>query len=265
MPALALVLALALLVSVMSGAFSAALAQEEGAAGEPVDLELVLTVDGSASVSGGVLEFQLRGQAAALRDARVAQAFGSGPHGAVAATLLLYAGPGEVRMLVPWTRIADAGDAAGFADRVLAADRPVRDGSTALGGAIFAALPLFEGNGFDGTRKVVDLVSNGFSNAGPPVELARDAAEEEGVTVNGLAILDEYDWLDAYFAESVIGGPGAFVRTAETSGSFAEAILFKMIDEIVDRHGTVGRAVVSAPAPVPACGVSVAMAGGTED
>jgi hypothetical protein len=124
----------------------------------------------------------------------------------------------------------------------------VRDGSTALGGAILAALPLFEGNGFEGTRRVVDLVSNGFSNSGPPVETARDAAAAEGVTVNGLAILDEFDWLEAYFAESVIGGPGAFVRTAETRASFAEAILFKMIDEIVQGRDPGGRAVAAAEA-----------------
>jgi Ca-activated chloride channel homolog len=233
------------------GAFPAALAQEAdmgGGGGAPVDLELVLTVDGSASVSGGVLEFQLRGHAAALKDQRVADALGSGPHGAVAMTLLLYAGPGDAQVLVPWTRLSGAGEAADFADRILAASRPVRDGSTALGGAILAALPLFEGNGFEGTRRVVDLVSNGFSNSGPPVETARDAAAEEGVTVNGLAILDEFDWLEAYFAESVIGGPGAFVRTAETRASFAEAILFKMIDEIVRGRDPGGRAVAAAEA-----------------
>jgi len=52
------------------------------------------------------------------------------------------------------------------------------------------------------------------------------------VTINALAILDEYDWLEEYYVESVIGGPSAFVRTAESRESFAEAILYKLVDEI---------------------------------
>lgn len=221
-----------------------------GMAQEPVDLELVLTVDASASVTGGAMEFQLRGHAAALRDPRVAGAAASGPNGAIAVTLAGFAGPGAFEVLVPWMRIAGPDDAAAFADRVDASLRPERAGSTALGGAIDAAVLLFEDTGFDGRRKVVDLVANGFSNAGPPVEEARDRAVAAGVTVNGLAILDEYAWLDAYFSESVIGGLGALVRTAESRDSFAEAILHKLIDEIVE-----------APAGRP--GSTLAMAGAT--
>lgn len=226
-----------------------------GAAQEPVDLELVLTVDASASVTGGAMEFQLRGHAAALRDPRVAAAATSGPTGAIAVTLAGFAGPGAFDVLVPWTRIADAGDAAAFAERVEASLRPVRAGNTALGSAIDAAVLLFEDDGFEGERKVVDLVANGFSNAGPPVEDARDRALAAGVTVNGLAILDEYAWLDAYFSESVIGGPGAFVRTAENRDSFADAILYKLIDEIVEGPA-------DAPGPILAMAGAMAGAGG---
>ncbi|HEV7373002.1 DUF1194 domain-containing protein [Arenibaculum sp.] len=236
-------LAAGLVMCLVAGVLPAA-----AAAQEPVDLELVLTVDASASVTGGAMEFQLRGHAAALRDPRVAAAATSGPNGAIAVTLAGFAGPGAFDVLVPWTRIADAQDAAAFAERVEASLRPVRAGNTALGSAIDAAVLLFGDDGFEGGRKVVDLVANGFSNAGPPVEDARDRAVAAGVTVNGLAILDEYAWLDAYFSESVIGGPGAFVRTAENRDSFADAILYKLIDEIVE-----------GPADVP--GPILAMAG----
>ena len=40
---------------------------------EPVDLELVMAVDASGSITTGALEFQLRGHAAAFRSAEVAE------------------------------------------------------------------------------------------------------------------------------------------------------------------------------------------------
>lgn len=55
---------LALLVSDPPGAWAG------GNAGRSVDLELVLAVDASGSITTGALEFQLRGHAAAFRDPR---------------------------------------------------------------------------------------------------------------------------------------------------------------------------------------------------
>jgi hypothetical protein len=101
-----------------------------------------------------------------------------------------------------------------------------------MGSAIDRAVELFDGNGFTAPRHVIDICSNGFSNAGVDVSGARDRAVKRGVTINALAILDEYDWLEEYYVESVIGGPFAFVRTAESRDSFAQAILHKLVDEI---------------------------------
>ncbi|MFM9735814.1 DUF1194 domain-containing protein, partial [Streptomyces niveiscabiei] len=74
--------------------------------------------------------------------------------------------------------------------------------------------------------------SNGFSNSGPDPAVVRDQVTAGGITVNALAILDEYDWLENYYRDNVIGGPGAFVRTADGRDSFAEAILQKLAAEI---------------------------------
>ena len=115
--------------------------------------------------------------------------------------------------------------------------RPPRDGSTAMGSAIDRAVELFDGSGFTAPRRVIDICSNGFSNAGVDVSGARDRAVKRGVTINALAILDEYDWLEDYYVESVIGGPFAFVRTAESRESFAKAILHKLIEEIAGVPG----------------------------
>lgn len=204
------------------------------AAGErKVALELVLAVDVSASITPGALAFELRGHAAAFRDPEVAAAVAGG--GGIAVTLATFSGPHTLRTLVPWTVIASAADADAFADRILAAPTTVQPDATALGSAIVDALRLFGTSGVSSPRRVIDLVSNGFSNAGPDPQAVRALAVRQGVTVNGLAILDEFSWLDGYFAEQVIAGPGAFVQVAEDKDSFAEAFRRKLIQEIAGR------------------------------
>jgi len=53
-----------------------------------------------------------------------------------------------------------------------------------------------------------------------------------GTTINGLPILALEPYLDRYYWESVVGGPGAFVLAAESYETFAEAVLKKLVIEI---------------------------------
>ncbi|WP_207477958.1 DUF1194 domain-containing protein [Arenibaculum pallidiluteum] len=221
------------------------------APGKPVALELALAVDVSASISGGAMDFQFRGHAQAFRDPRLIQAIEASGGTGVAVAVIGFSGPGSARVLVPWTLVRGAADARAFADRVEAIARPEGAGSTAIGSALDAIRPMFAGNGFSGAQRTVDIVSNGFSNGGAPVEAARDRAVADGLTVNALVILDEYDWLEGYFAESVIGGPGSFVRTAESRESFAEALVQKLIAEMVQVRPVEGGADFAALAPEP--------------
>jgi len=194
-----------------------------------VGLELVLLVDGSASISEGALEFQLQGHAAAFRDRAVAEAAAATE---TAVTLCAFSGPGSLRMLVPWM-VIDSVEAAGrFADAVAAAPRDDEANSTAIGSALYRSMELFGGGGVRGVRRVVDLVSNGFSNAGPDPLAAREQATAREITVNALVILDEYDWLEEYYRDNVIAGPNAFVRTVDSRETFAEALRNKLILEI---------------------------------
>src|SRR3546814_6425597 len=74
----------------------------DAAAGEPVDLEIVLIVDASASISGNVLEFQLQGHAAAFRDDGDDAAITSGPIGSIAVTLAQFSDPTTFSLPLPW-------------------------------------------------------------------------------------------------------------------------------------------------------------------
>lgn len=218
--------------TVLAGAAALVLAGTGAARAQaPVDLALVLLVDASGSVSDGGWAFQLRGHATAFRDPRLAAAISAGATGRIAVTLAAFAGPRSLRTLIPWTIVGMPEETAAFADAVDRAPVDGRGGATAIGSALESAADLFADAPL-APRRTIDISANGFSNAGIDPEVARDRAVAAGITINALVILDEYDWLEEYFADAVIGGPSAFVMTAEDRESFAAAILNKLIAEI---------------------------------
>ena len=79
---------------------------------------------------------------------------------------------------------------------------------------------------------MIDVSGDGPANRGLSPSAARDAALAEGLTVNGLAILNEAPRLDRYYIENVIGGPAAFVETTASFEDFAEAMIRKLSREI---------------------------------
>lgn len=98
---------------------------------------------------------------------------------------------------------------------------------------------MIERNGYAGTRRVIDVSGDGINNQGRSVTSARDDAVESGITINGLAIINDRPQrfvnpiaLDEYFKEQVIGGPGAFLLVVHGFYSFAEAIRKKLVLEI---------------------------------
>ncbi len=204
-------------------------APPEKTAEKKAGVALVLALEGSASITTGDLEFQLQGHAAAFRDPAVADALASA---GTRVTLAAYSGPNSLRVLIPWTTLDKPEDAGRFADRIDALPRGFQGDSTALGSAIIEAAKLFDRGG-KAPRQVIDLVSNGFSNSGIDPADARDRVTKRGIIVNGLAILDEFPWLEEYFDESVIGGPGSFVKSAMDKDSFVAALRQKLILEMV--------------------------------
>jgi len=198
----------------------------------PADLELVLAVDGSASIDPAMLELELGGHAAAFRDPAVAAAVGGGYRGRIAVTLVRWSDPATLDVLVPWTLLADESSVRAFAAAIDAVPRRQSAGSTGIGAALLNAAALFRSSGVSAPRRVIDLVSNGYNNIGILPEVARDRLVADGIIINGLVILDDVAWLADYFADRVIGGPGAFVHRAEERSSFLHALLEKLKREI---------------------------------
>lgn len=205
-----------------------------------VDLELALAVDVSGSVDPEEALLQREGYIAAFRDPEVVRAIEGGMLGKIAVAYYEWAGFGHIRHIAPWTLVEDARTANAFAD-VLTLTSPQTARRTAISSAINFAVPYFENNGFEGTRRVVDISGDGANNWGEFVTVARDRAVAAGVTINGLPIINGKSgpggWpqvpnLDLYYRDCVIGGPGAFIVVANSFQEFATAIRQKLITEI---------------------------------
>src|SRR5262245_56701554 len=84
---------------------------------QPVDIELVLAVDVSGSVSSGEQELQRTGIARAFRDPEVIAAIRALPSG-LAAAVVAFAGAAQCRTVVDWHLLGDRASVEGFADAV---------------------------------------------------------------------------------------------------------------------------------------------------
>jgi hypothetical protein len=119
-----------------------------------------------------------------------------------------------------------------FAQLVDAAGRLPSSSGTALGSALRDALDILLQAPFEGRRQVIDVSGDGRANQGAVPEPERDRAGALGVTVNGLAILNEEPELDSYYLRSIVIGPGSFVLVATDYADFARAMRLKLLREI---------------------------------
>ena len=204
-----------------------------------VDLELVLAVDVSRSMDFEEQEVQRQGYIAGLTHPEILAAIGSGFLGRIAVTYVEWAGPGSHTVVVPWMVVDGPESAQAFVARL--GDMDVsRLRGTSISSALSFTSGLFEGNGYQSMRQVIDVSGDGPNNMGSPVLDARAAALAKGITINGLPIMlhTRYDGmfsigdLDVYYENCVIGGPGAFLVTVETIDRLAEAIRRKLVLEI---------------------------------
>lgn len=212
-------------------------------AAEPVDVALVLVSDVSRSVDDSEFRMQKQGYAAAFNDPRVLSAIRNGAIGVVAVAYVEFAGAQEVRTVTGWHLVRDAASARALTDAIDAAPRSFW-GRTAIGTGIDHAMGLLAEAPVEAQRRVIDVAGDGTSNAGREVTAARDDAVRAGVTINGLAIINEHPvsytfahvqppgGLPDWYRQNVSGGPGAFVVEVREFSQFGEAMTRKLINEI---------------------------------
>lgn len=199
---------------------------------KPVELELVLAVDTSSSVSPEEFDLQMRGFSGAFRDPSVIAAITAAGANGIAVAMIQWSDNRRQEMAIDWQVLRDEETVTAFADAIDGTPRFLDGGGTAIGGAIEFSLATLSRNGFEGRRQVIDISGDGRANQGASPDGLRDLAVLQGITINGLAILNEDSSVAAYYRNNVIGGEGAFVITANDYESFSQAILEKLIKEI---------------------------------
>ena len=139
--------------------------------------------------------------------------------------------------------ISDANSARQFSDGIVEAARSFADRTAISAGIDFSMAQLARAP-YRSTRRVIDISGDGTNNSGRDVTAARDEAIGKGVTINGLAILSDAPliWnpehtnppggLADYYRHNVVGGPSAFVMTAQDYASFGQSLIKKLIAEI---------------------------------
>jgi Protein of unknown function (DUF1194) len=188
--------AIAVAGTMLVGPASAPWIADAGAQGRPparaietnVDVELVIAVDVSYSMDPDEQVLQREGYIIGLTSQEFLDALHQGIHGKIAVTYFEWAGASDQKIVVPWRLIDGPASARAFADEI--AQAPYRRAyRTSISGALRFAQPLFEGSGFRGLRRVIDVSGDGANNQGLPVTLVRDEVLERGITINGLPIL----------------------------------------------------------------------------
>lgn len=206
---------------------------------EVVDIELVLAVDVSLSMSYDELKIQRDGYVAAITHQTVIDAIRKGAYGKIAITYFEWAGDQSQYMVVPWTIISSRADAEAVAAKITASP-PNSARRTSISGGLRYAQDLFAESPVRSLKRVIDVSGDGPNNQGEFVNDVRDEVIKAGVIINGLPLMTDggvssaFDVadLDEYYTNCVIGGPGAFVVPVNEWTQFPEAIRRKLVMEI---------------------------------
>src|SRR3984957_13042949 len=158
---------------------------------DDVDVALVLVTDVSRSIDDSEFALEKNGYASAFTNQKVLEAIQGGPAGKIAVAYVEFASSFEVRTVLDWTVIRDKASARAFVDKLSAAQRSFW-GRTAISAGIDQAMQLLAETGVTATRRVIDVCGDGTNNAGREVSEARDDAVKAGITINGLAIINDH-------------------------------------------------------------------------
>jgi Protein of unknown function (DUF1194) len=225
-----------------------------------VDTALIVSVDVSQSVDADRYKLQMEGIAQAIEDPGVVASITGGDQGAILFSMVTWAD--QAYFAVDWQRIASQADAARVA--ALVRGLPQKGGEfTCLGRMMHTvATSIVPHIPVPASRVVVDVSGDGIDNCSDKSEVnaERDAILQTGATINGLPVIvagendivgtgayrapgyglrelsresdQDGTTLEQWFKDHVVGGPSAFVLTAQGYSDFGRAFRRKFVTEI---------------------------------
>jgi hypothetical protein len=196
-----------------------------------VDLALILAIDCSFSVDSREFALQMEGIGSAFMRDDVKKAIAQGARQRIAVSVIQWSDERNQMVTLPWMVVASAADADELGKLLMGMPRQLTEGGTSISAALAFAAPLF-GSAPSAERQVIDVSTDGRNNSGPAVSPMRDRLVAQGITINGLTILNEWPTLDTYFENNVAGGVGYFVIPANDYEDYGEAMFRKLLREI---------------------------------
>jgi hypothetical protein len=212
------------------------------------DVNLVTALDVSDSIMRHEEWLQIEGLANAVVSAAVLDAIAGGRHGRIGFAVHTWSSAGRFEIIVPWTLIESVDDAEGVATglRRFAVDRSswkrprndsgasgnTPDHRTDISGTIDFAASLALAAPHVSQRAVVNLCANGTDNVAEDPRAARDRAMAAGIVINGLVIGGKRG-LAGYFREHVQGGAGSFVMEVTQPIALAQAMVEKLLRDLI--------------------------------
>lgn len=200
---------------------------------DAVDLALILAIDCSYSVDQREYKLQITGTAQAFRRPEIVAAIQSGAYRRIAVSIIQWSDLAHQAIVVPWQIISDAESAARLADMIENLPRSLAEGGTSITAAMGFSANMLRTAPFQADRLVMDIAADGRNNNGGDPRPMRDAIVAQGITINGLSILNEVPTLDKYFKLYITGGPANFVMPANDYAAYSVAIYRKLLREII--------------------------------
>lgn len=206
---------------------------------KPVDIAIVVMLDRSESIDTEEARAQIDGLIFTLRNSRFRETIAVGWYGGIALSVTTWSSFGRHEVILPWTRIASAGDADAAA-AILKLDYARQTISkhgtqTDVAFSIEVGMKQLDALPWGASKSVINVVADGISNIGRIATVDRDIALARGITVNGLIMArgKAIPVLSRYFQREVIGGPAAFLQVSVSNDDFANAMLRKILLEMV--------------------------------
>lgn len=219
---------------------TAALTTSAANAGIAVDTELSLVIDASGSIGQTDFDLQLLGYANAFRDASIQSLIldtSNGRLGSIAVNAITFST--NATEAIGFTLLDSAASINAFADQIETIAYTL--GWTNTGAGMTLAHNTMLANNFDGTRRVVDVSTDGNpflpgSQGGQAAALAQTIAARNLLLtqvdqINAIGVGNGYN--PAIINSHIIGGTDAFLIEATDFNGFGIAIREKLEREII--------------------------------
>lgn len=199
---------------------------------ERVDKKIILAIDVSGSITEGFYSWQIEGYADALASPEVAQAISEGHFGKVAFAIIQFSS--NTFLIQDW-KIVDSNNVKELSNIVRNMERRERR-MTGIGRALLHAKELIVDSNIEALQTVIIMNGQDDQNIGlHPWPLSQEISEYLKVTIVGTIIPFRLQTKDPelFYNSYITFGPGNFVKIANDSNDFKEAMLrvFRLNEE----------------------------------